>query len=78
MKSDTPFDSVRSHRLVYVCQDNNHREPYTLSFFPYPHERRIYLNQNKMNSPQFYTSIITLEEDENEYNKELMRKNNIP
>jgi hypothetical protein len=27
MKSDTPFDSVRSHRLVYVCQDNNHQEP---------------------------------------------------
>ena len=30
-----------------------------------------------MNSKQFYTSIITLEEDEHEYNKTLMRSPNI-
>ena len=41
--------------------------PEVLQFFPYPHERKIYLTKNQMNHEYFFTSIVTSEKDEIEY-----------
>jgi hypothetical protein len=57
VRSNTPMDSIKSHRFAYIIQNQVDFTPKKLMILPYLHERKIYLNRIKMNTDYFYTSI---------------------
>ena len=59
VRSNTPLDSYLSHRFCYIISDSLKQRCKRLRVLPYLHERRIYLNRDKMNTDYFYTSLET-------------------
>ena len=59
VRSNTPLDSIRSHRFGYIIQNQKDLMPKQLMLLPYLNERKIYLNRIKMNTDYFYTAIET-------------------
>lgn len=74
IRSNTPLDSIRYHKFVYVTQDSMCNYPRQIIFLPYLHERRIYLNRIKDNTDYFYTSIDTPVSEEIKYEEELQAR----
>ena len=69
VRADTPMDSARYHKLIYVLQDNDYCLPKKVLILPYLHEKRIYLNRLKVSTEYFYTSIVTMKAEEFLYKK---------
>ena len=73
VKQETPLDSYRDHRLAYILMNKERFGTSKIKYVPYLHERRIYLNRQKLNTSYFYTSIetdtSTLNFDDQEINK---------
>lgn len=69
VRSNTPLDSIRSHKFAYIISDKNFDKPYKLLVYPYLHDRKIYLNRIKLNTDYFYTSIETSLKDEEMYHQ---------
>jgi len=67
VKANTPLDSLRSHRFAYIISDKKKKKAQILLILPYLHERRIYLNREKLDTDYFYTSIVTTSQDEHKY-----------
>lgn len=64
VRSNTPLNSITSHRFGYVKFDEINRKIRTLALLPYLHDRKIYLNRLKVNTDYVYTSIETKPEEE--------------
>jgi hypothetical protein len=56
IKTNTPLDSIQSHKLAFVILNNHELAPKQLLILPYLHERKIYLNRIKKNTKYFYTT----------------------
>lgn len=67
IRTNTPLDSCRFRKFVYIFQDSEYLETKTILITPYLHERRIYLNRIKFNTQYFYTSVTTSKEQEDLY-----------
>jgi hypothetical protein len=76
IRSNTPLDSSRYRRFVYIFQDSNYLRTKTILITPYLHERRIYLNRVKFNTQYFYTSVQTSKQMEELY-VSLLKSNTI-
>lgn len=74
VRSNTPLDSIQSHRFAYIIQDKEKIECMRLMVVPYLHERKVYLNEIKANTDYFYTSIETQISDEEHYNCQLFEQ----
>ena len=57
VKSGTPLDSIRSHKMAYITSDKVNFSTSKVKYVPYLHEKKIYLNRIKLNTEYFYTSI---------------------
>ena len=64
VKQGTPLDSFRDHKLAYIIENKIDKTTSKVKFVPYLHERRVYLNRQKMNTQYFYTTIETCIEEE--------------
>ena len=71
VRSNTPLDSIQSHRFAYIIQDKNKTECMRVMVVPYLHERKVFLNEIKANTDYFYTTIETNVTDEEHYNSQL-------
>lgn len=69
IRSDSPLDSIKSHRFAYVMSDKTYQSPNVLKFLPYLHEGRIYLSRVKKNTEYFYTTMETKVSDQVAHNK---------
>jgi len=67
VRSNTPLDSIQSHRFAFVTYDTCKNSTRNIMLLPYLHDRKIYLNRVKSNTDYFYTSIETRPEDEERY-----------
>jgi hypothetical protein len=77
IRSNTPLDSIRYHKSVYVTQDSMCNAPKQIICLPYLHERKIYLNRVKDNTDYFYTSIDTTLKDYRLYHQNLLKSMDI-
>jgi len=59
VKSGTPLDSMRGHKMAYVTSDKVNFSTSMVRYTPYLHEKKLYLNRPKNNTDYFYTSITT-------------------
>lgn len=59
IRTNTPLDSFRYRRFVYILQDGAYKQTKQIMITPYLHERKIYLNRIKFNTRYFYTSVET-------------------
>ena len=50
IRTNTPLDSYRYRRFVFILQDSMYQQTKTIMITPYLHERRIYLNRIKFNT----------------------------
>ena len=73
IRSNTPLDSIRYHKFVYVTQDSQCNSPRQIICLPYLHERRIYLNRIKDNTDYFYTCIETGNDEVKNYEANLAK-----
>ena len=48
VKSGTPLDSIRSHKMTYVTSDKVNFSTSKVKYVPYLHEKKIYLNRIKL------------------------------
>jgi len=71
VRSNTPLDSILSHRFAYIIQDKSKKQCMQVMVVPYLHEKKVYLNEIKANTDYFYTSIETAVTDEEHYNTQL-------
>ena len=71
VRSNTPLDSILSHRFAYIIQDKSKTQCMQVMVVPYLHEKKVYLNEIKANTDYFYTSIETAVTDEEHYNTQL-------
>ena len=63
MKEGTPLDGGRSHRFAYIMSNREKYSEMKVLFMPYLHEKKIYLNRQKINTDYFYTSYETVVPD---------------
>lgn len=59
INSRTPLESIKSHKFAYMITNQEKLMPNKLLIIPYLHDHKIYLNQIKVNTTYFYTSIET-------------------
>jgi hypothetical protein len=59
VKSGTPLDSMRGHKMAYVTSDKVNFSTSRVTYTPYLHEKKLFLNRPKPNTDYFYTSITT-------------------
>jgi len=69
IKSKTPFNSLKGHRMAYIVSDHQHFKTKQLFILPYLHERKLYLHRNKFNIDYFYTTIETLFDEDKDFRK---------
>lgn len=74
VRSNTPLDSIQSHRFGYITIDTSQKSTRNIMLLPYLHDRKIYLNRLKNNTDYFYTSVETKPEDEEKYHEDLIGK----
>lgn len=73
IRSLTPIDSYKDHKMAYVIQDMVNFGISTVMLVPYLHDRKIYLNKPKMNTQYFYTSLETpLKDHTGNFSKETL------
>ena len=59
MKEGTPLDGMRSHRFAYITSNRKTYSEMKIYMTPYLHEKKIFLNRQKLNTDYFYTSFAT-------------------
>jgi hypothetical protein len=59
INSRTPLESIKTHKFAYLITNQKKLNPNKLLIIPYLHDHKIYLNQIKVNTTYFYTSIET-------------------
>jgi hypothetical protein len=67
IRTNSPLDSARYRKFVYIIQDSECQQTKTIMITPYLHERRIYLNRVKFNTEYFYTAVQTFKDQEELY-----------
>lgn len=53
VKSGTPLDSIRSHKMAYVTSDKENFSTSKVKYTPYLHEKKLFLNRFKLNTDYF-------------------------
>jgi len=59
VKYGTPLVSKRDHRMAFIFSDRQNFTPCVIMHVPYLHEKKLYLNRQKISTSYFYTSIST-------------------
>ena len=59
INSRTPLESIKSHKFAYLITNQLKLKACKIMIIPYLHDHKIYLNQIKVNTTYFYTSVET-------------------